>query len=154
MNHGTQTKRMHFLQKTTLIKIGCVVLVGSALSTLVCAQPAIVITPVSLVTSDRVLTNAAGIIQSGRNIFRYDTYGDEAFWGDALQLHQTIQGSRFGGAGPGVSPKTALALGLKVDSDALPPPVLRALVQGQINLDDVAVTLTLLKYDAVVGVKG
>ena len=139
MNHGTQTKRMHFLQKNTVIKIGCVVLVGSALSTLVCAQPAIVITPVSLVTSDRVLTNAAGIIQSGRNIFRYDTYGDEAFWGDALQLHQTIQGSRFGGAGPGVSPKTALALGLKVDSDALPPPVLRALVQGHDTCADASI---------------
>src|SRR5262249_31098721 len=93
-------------------------------------------------------------IHDGRSIFRYDTYGDEAFWGDALQLHQAIQGSRFGGVGPGVSPKTALTLGLKVDSDALPPQVLSALRQGKIHLDDVGVTLTLLKSDAVVGVKG
>ncbi len=89
-----------------------------------------------LVTSDPVLTNAAINIQNGRNLFRYDTYGDEAFPGDALQLHQAIQGSRFGVVGPGVSPKTALALGLKADADALPAKVLNALRKGQIDLDD------------------
>ena len=107
-----------------------------------------------LVTKDPVIKNAAEMIVDGRKIFRFDTYGDEAFWGDALQLHQAIQGSRFGGVGAGVSPKTALALGLKVDSEALPAQVLNQLRKGQVNLDDVAVTLTLLKNDAVVGVKG
>ncbi|HSU55678.1 MAG TPA: hypothetical protein VLT36_16600, partial [Candidatus Dormibacteraeota bacterium] len=130
-----------------IITFGCVAVISSLLTTLVYAQapPA---------PQDPVVTNAAGLIQNGRNIFRYDTYGDEAFWGDALQLHQAIQGSQFGGVGAGVSPKTALALGLKVDSDALPPRVLAKLRQGRIDLDDVGVTLALLKNDAVVGVKG
>ena len=138
---------MHFMKKNVLTSIACMVLAGSAL-TRVYAQSA------PLVTRDALVTNAAVTIEDGRKIFRYDTYGDEAFWGDALQLHQAIQGSQFGGVGPGVSPKTALALGLKVDSDALPPQVLNALRQGKVNLDDAAVTLALLKADAVVGVKG
>jgi hypothetical protein len=136
---------MHFPPKN-IINIGRVI-VASVLTTLVYAQ-------VPLAAQDTVVKNAAALIQNGRNIFRYDTYGDEAFWGDALQLHQAIQGSQFGGVGPGVSPKTALALGLKVDSDALPAQVLAKLRQGQIDLDDVGVTLALLKNDAVVGVKG
>src|SRR5881394_1907132 len=131
----------------TKILIICIVVVGSLLSTLAYAQ-------VALATQDTAINNSATLIQEGRNIFRYDTYGDETFWGDALQLHQAIQGSQFGGVGPGVSPKTALALGLKVDSDALPAQVLAKLRQGQINLDDVGVTLALLKNGAVVGVKG
>src|ERR1041384_5833310 len=138
---------MHFTKKNILTSIACLVLVGSTLTT-VYAQSA------PLVTREVIVTNAAVTIQDGRKIFRYDTYGDEAFWGDALQLHQAIQGSQFGGVGPGVSPKTALALGLKVDADALPAQVLAKLRQGQITLDDVSVTLTLLKNDAVVGVKG
>jgi mono/diheme cytochrome c family protein len=138
---------MHYPQKNILIIIGCVVMAGSVLATPVYAQalPA---------AQDATINHSAALIQEGRNIFRYDTYGDETFWGDALQLHQAIQGSQFGGVGPGVSPKTALALGLKVDSDALPAQVLAKLRQGQINLEDVGVTLTLLKNDAVVGVKG
>lgn len=126
---------------------GCLAAVGSVLTTRVYAQ--------ALPTSqDPVIQNAAALIQEGRHIFRYDTYGDEAFWGDALQLHQAIQGSQFGGVGPGISPKTALALGLKVDSDALPVPVRNQLRKGKIDLDDVRVTLALLENDAVVGVKG
>src|SRR5258706_2997151 len=144
---NTKGKLMHFPQHTILINISCVVVVGSVLTLLVYAQTA-------RAAQDTVLTNATALIQDGRNIFRYDTYGDEAFWGDALQLHQAIQGSQFGGVGPGVSPRTALTLGLKVDSDALPAQVLAKLRQGQIDLDNVGVTLTLLKNDAVVGVKG
>ncbi len=106
-------------------------------------------THAALVTKDPIVKNAANMITDGRNIFRFDTYGDEAFWGDALQLHQAAQGQQFGGV-----PKTALALGLKVYSDALPAKVLSQLKQGKVSLDDVAVTLALLKSDAVVGVKG
>ena len=142
---------MRFIQKNTM-NLGSVVVAGSVLTSPLYAQSSGTNAP--LVTKDPIIKNAAANIEDGRNIFRYDTYGDEAFWGDALQLHQAIQGSRFGGVGPGVSPKTALALGLKVDSDALPTQVLNALRRGQINLDDVAVTLTLLKNNAVVGVKG
>ena len=64
--------------------------------------------------------HAQAMIDEGRKIFRYDTFGSEAFWGDALQLHKAIAGEKNGGIGPGVSPKTALAVGLKVDADALP----------------------------------
>src|SRR5262245_3758110 len=93
-------------------------------------------------------------IADGRSIFRFDTFGDEAFWGDALKLHQAIQGARFGGVGPGVSPRTALAVGLKVDVDALPDSVIAALKRGKVDLDDPATTLLLLRLDAVIGVKG
>ncbi|HVQ29888.1 MAG TPA: hypothetical protein VMV21_09935 [Vicinamibacteria bacterium] len=93
-------------------------------------------------------------IDEGRRTFRFDTFGDEAFWGDALRLHEGIEGSRFGGVGPGVSPKTALAVGLKVDVDALPRSLVRDLKRGKVDLDDPATTLALLRLDAVVGVKG
>ena len=67
-----------------------------------------------------ISNNAQEMLKQGKQVFRYDTFGDEAFWGDALHLHQAIAGEKQGGVGPGVSPKTALAVGLKVDLDALP----------------------------------
>lgn len=104
---------------------------------------------------DRVICqHATRSIDNGRQIFRYDTFGDEAFWGGTLGLHETIQGEQFGGIGPGLSPQTALELGLKVDIDALPRPVIRQLRQGNVDLTDPAVTLLLLKEEAVVGVTG
>ena len=60
------------------------------------------------------------LAQQGKNIFRNDTFGDQDFWGGTLQLHKAIEGAQHGGVGPGVSPATALAVGLKVDQDALP----------------------------------
>ena len=145
---------MHMPKTSTFTNLRWAAVAGCVLGAVICAQTPKAQAQAPLVSADPVITNAAAIIQNGRNIFRRDTYGDEAFWGDALQLHQAIQGSQFGGVGPGVSPKTALALGLKVDSDALPVQVLNALRKGQVNLDEVGVTLTLLKNDAVVGVKG
>jgi hypothetical protein len=65
-----------------------------------------------------------------------------------------VEGSKFGGVGPGLSPANALALGLKVDAQALPPTLLSQLTSGQVNLNDPGVTLTLLKMQAVVGVTG
>jgi hypothetical protein len=100
------------------------------------------------------LRNARNMFLEGQETFRYDTFGDEAFWGDQLQLHQAIQGEQFGGVGPGVSPATALAVGLKVDVDALPPNLIQRLKRGRVDLDDPAVTLALLELDAVVGVTG
>ncbi len=97
---------------------------------------------------------AARMLRDGRQTFRFDTFGDEAFWGDTLHLHQAIAGDKFGGVGPGVSPKTALAVGLKVDVDALPPTLVSRLRSGRVDLDNPATTLELLKLDAVVGVKG
>lgn len=101
-----------------------------------------------------VRQNVRQMMKEGKQTFRFDTFGDRAFWGDTLHLHQAIEGAKFGGVGPGVSPKTALAVGLKVDSDALPQTVITALKQGQVNLNDPAVTLALLKLNAVVGVTG
>src|SRR5262249_14304858 len=74
-----------------------------------------------------VEANSSQMIAAGRKTFRFDTFGDEAFWGDTLRLHQAIEGAALGGVGPGVSPATALAVGLKVDSDALPASVIQAL---------------------------
>ncbi|HXS78692.1 MAG TPA: hypothetical protein VN818_00350 [Gammaproteobacteria bacterium] len=100
-----------------------------------------------------VWQNAAQQIAHGRNTFRFDTFGDEDFWGGALRLHQAIAGAANGGVGPGLSPKAALGLGLKVDARALSPPLVQALRAGRVNLDDPAVTLALLKRNAVVGVR-
>src|SRR5437773_1921905 len=98
--------------------------------------------------------NGQRMMREGRRTFRFDTFGDEAFWGGALQLHRSIAGEKNGGVGPGVTPKTALAVGLKVDLDALPPTLQLQLKAGQVNLDDPATTLALLKLNAVVGVSG
>jgi hypothetical protein len=98
--------------------------------------------------------NARRMLDEGKQTFRFDTFGDEAFWTDALQLHRAIAGAANGGVGPGVSPATALAVGLKVDTDALPQSLISQLKHGRVNLDDPATTLALLKLNAVVGVKG
>jgi hypothetical protein len=97
---------------------------------------------------------AQQLFAQGREIFRFDTFGDETFWGDALQLHRAIEGEALGGVGPGVSPRTALAVGLKVDSAALPHSLKKDLAAGRVDLDDPATTLALLKLNAVVGLKG
>ena len=93
-------------------------------------------------------------VAQGRHTFRFDTFGDEAFWGEMLKLHQAIEGSKFGGVGPGITPNTALALGLKVDVDALPHDVQEKLKHGTISLDDPATTLALLRLNAVLGITG
>jgi mono/diheme cytochrome c family protein len=98
--------------------------------------------------------NAADMFVQGRHIFRFDTFGDQAFWGDSLKLHKAIEGSKLGGVGAGVSPSTALAVGLKVDVDALPASLIQELKAGQVNLNDPATTLALLKLNSVLGVTG
>jgi hypothetical protein len=111
--------------------------------------------PGQLAGFDRAITaNNTKMINDGRQIFRYDTFGDEAFWGDTIHLHQAIAGSANGGVGGGVSPKTALAAGLKVDADALPAAVVQGVQNGTISLDDPKTTLALLQLNAVVGVTG
>ena len=86
--------------------------------------------------------------------FRYATFGDQDFWGGTLKLHKAIEGQKLGGVGPGVDPATALAVGLKVDEDALPPSLIAALKAGKVNLKDPAVTVALLKLNAVLGITG
>ncbi|WP_437656321.1 hypothetical protein [Sorangium sp. So ce1182] len=89
--------------------------------------------------------NARRLLERGREIFRFDTFGDEQFWGGELRLHEAIAG---------VTPAQALGLGLKVDADALPPRLRDQIARGRADLDDPAVTLRLLRLDAVVGVTG
>jgi hypothetical protein len=89
--------------------------------------------------------NAERMLAEGRQTFRFDTFGGEAFWGGQLRLHEAIAQA---------SPRAALGLGLKVDVEALPPSLVRDLQKGRVNLDDPAVTRALLKLNAVVGVTG
>ena len=103
---------------------------------------------------DPIADNAKAMLDQGRKIFRFDTFGDEAFWGTTLKLHQAIAGAKQGGVGPGISPKTALAVGLKVDADALPQSVVDALKNGTIDLNDPASTQALLNLNAIVGITG
>jgi hypothetical protein len=106
-------------------------------------------------SADRLIVqHAQQMIEQGRQIFRYDTFGSEAFWGDSLQLHKAIAGSKNGGVGGGVSPKAALSVGLKVDADALPAALKQQIKDGKVDLDDPATTVALLKLKSVVGVTG
>jgi mono/diheme cytochrome c family protein len=82
---------------------------------------------------------------NGQAIFRFDTFGDEQLWTDVLRMHEVIAT---------VSPRTALSVGLKVDVEALPASVIDALRNGEVNLDDPAVTIELLRLNAVVGIAG
>jgi hypothetical protein len=102
----------------------------------------------------KIINNSRQMISEGRQIFRFDTYGDQSFWGNTLLLHKAIEGTKFGGVGPGVSPAAVAALGLKIDIDALPQSTVDGLKAGQVNLNDPAVTLALLKLNAVLGVTG
>ena len=86
------------------------------------------------------------LVQQGQQVFRYETFGDESFWTDVLQMNKVIEN--------GVSPKTALAVGLKVDAAALPAAVVAGIQDGSISLDDPQSTLALISLNAVVGVKG
>jgi len=94
------------------------------------------------------------LIAEGQHIFRFDTFGDEDFWSGLLHIDKAILGEKNGGYGPGVSPLTALSVGLKVDASALPPEVVEGIKSGAIKLDDPLTTVELLKLNAVVGVKG
>src|SRR5215211_1956364 len=95
-----------------------------------------------------VQTQATRLVNQGRQIFRFDTFGSEKFWGGSLKLHRAVAGAANGGVGPGLSPRAALGVGLKVDVDALPPELQQALQRGEVDLDDTAVTLALLKLQA------
>ena len=106
------------------------------------------------VGNDRAINDtSARLLKQGREVFRFETFGDEAWWTDTIQLHRAIEGENHGGVGGGVSPATALSVGLKVDIDAIPKKIQNAIARGAVDLNDPAVTLALLQLDAVVGVK-
>ena len=100
-----------------------------------------------------VTENANEMMEKGKAVFRFETFGDEVFWTDKLQLHKVIADKGAGGTGEGLSPKKALELGLKVDLDVLPKVLKMQIREGKL-LNDVDLTLTLLKLNAVVGVVG
>jgi mono/diheme cytochrome c family protein len=105
-------------------------------------------TPAGTPTGSESVTDdmSAENVAAGQQIFRFDTFGDEQFWTDTARMHEVIQKS--------VSPATALSVGLKVDAEAIPAEVAAAIKAGKVNLNDPATTVTLLKLNAVVGVKG
>ncbi|HEY4647925.1 MAG TPA: hypothetical protein VIG95_02420 [Gemmatimonadales bacterium] len=86
------------------------------------------------------------LVAQGKDIFRFDTFGDESFWTDTLRIHDVITSA--------VDPTTALSVGLKVDAAALPAAVVQGIQDGSISLTDPATTVALLKLNAVVGLTG
>ena len=98
--------------------------------------------------------NSRRLFSEGREIFRHDTFGSEAFWGAKLQLHRAIAGQQLGGIGAGLTARQALQVGLKVDAGKLTRILAEAIKGGSVSLDRVETTLELLRADAVVGVKG
>ena len=95
---------------------------------------------------DDAAARHAALVAEGQQIFRFDTFGDEAKWTDTLRMHEVIRTA--------VDPTTALAVGLKVDAEALPAAVVAGIQNGSISLTDPATTVALLKLNAVVGLKG
>ena len=115
-----------------------------------CARPTIAAacdgTPTSDGYGDRLRPLDPALVAQGKDIFRHDTYGNEVFWTDTARMHEVITSA--------VSPQVALSVGLKVDADALPQAVKDAIAAGQVDLDDPATTVTLLKLHSVVGLHG
>jgi mono/diheme cytochrome c family protein len=111
--------------------------------------------PVSVAPFDaRIRANAQQMLDEGRETFRFDTFGDEAYWTDGLGLDRAIAGTKNGGVGAGVSPKTALSLGLKVDMDVLPAALVDQIKANKVDLNDPATTIALIKLKSVLGVVG
>ena len=100
----------------------------------------------SMIDRDAALAKPPGEGPSGKEIFRFHTYGDEQLWTDQLRMHEVIESS--------IDPLTALSVGLKVDVDALPAEVRQAILIGEVDLTDPATTVALIGLDAVVGVVG
>src|SRR5688500_17833914 len=129
--------------KITGRKAIALVLIGSALTSLNgCGRN----DAAPIDTARGVVAVTPDPIEAGKQTFRFETFGNEQFWTDTARMHEVIQQS--------VSPATALKVGLKVDADAIPPDVAAAIKEGKVDLNSPATTLTLLKLNAVVGVKG
>jgi hypothetical protein len=147
--NGCGQEVVHVMKRIRLL--GAVVTVLGTLAVLKCASPSSPPAPNTppapqsnkLVASAE--SNSPVVITQGEQIFRFDTFGDEDFWGGQLQLHQAVSQ---------LTPKQALGLGLKIDSTALTGDQRASLVNGTLNLDDPNVTVALVLEDAVVGVKG
>jgi hypothetical protein len=119
---------------------------GGLLVSLVLAAPGATPAPESSPAQEMVASELQARLSGsfdGLATFRFDTFGDEQLWTDVLRMHEVVQT---------LPPSAALGVGLKVDVEALPPAIVAALAAGQVDLEDPAVTLELLRLDAVVGV--
>jgi hypothetical protein len=103
---------------------------------------------------DESRSNAMRMYDEGQRVFRDDTFGSEAFWGDTLKLHLAILGEKQGGVGPGISPKDALKLGLKVDQGRMPKAAIEMIKKESLSLEKPETTVALLKANAVIGITG
>ncbi|MEO8908727.1 MAG: c-type cytochrome [Gemmatimonadaceae bacterium] len=99
-----------------------------------------------VIACSNITGSSPQLVAQGKSIFRFDTFGDETFWTDTLRMHEVIQSA--------VDPTTALSVGLKVDTDSLPAAVVQGIQNGTISLTNPATTVTLIRLNAVVGVKG
>ena len=95
---------------------------------------------------DNSAAEQAALVAQGKQIFRFDTFGDETQWTDTLRMHEVIRSA--------VDPTTALSVGLKVDAEALPAAVVTGIQNGSVDLKSPGTTVALLKLNAVVGLKG
>jgi len=123
--------------------------VGGVSFSLACRDSNEPVTPTSPRADETSAVTAAmnpALVEQGKTIFRFDTFGDETFWTDTLRMHEVIRTS--------VSPNMALGVGLKVDADALPPSVKAGILNKTIDLDAPATTVVLLELGAVVGLVG
>lgn len=134
--------------------INSIIILGlSIIVVLSCTKERIKIETVTETVTDTLNLDPV-LVAEGKETFRFDTFGDEDFWSGVLHIDKAILGESNGGYGAGVSPVTALAVGLKVDAEALPQEVVAAISAGEVDLEDPATTVELLRLNAVVGVKG
>ena len=111
-----------YLSSTTVV-IGIVLFVISISQFIQCTQSSTAQQKTEQDKEDATLANATKMLEEGKQTFRFETFGDESYWTDALQLNKAIAGEKHGGIGAGLSPKAALAAGLKVDMDVIPADV-------------------------------
>ena len=136
-------------------------LVAAVLALTACHSPAPAETPQNMAVKQApeesyqhaIDDNAKKMLERGRDVFRDETFGSEHFWGDKLHLHEVIAGEKHGGTGQGLSPRTALAVGLRVDFGRVPSAIGSVIKGGTLSFEDPENTNNLLKHDAVVGVK-
>jgi mono/diheme cytochrome c family protein len=136
-------------------------IIAGALLLVACKSPAPAETPQNVAVKQApeesyqksIDDSAKKMLERGRDVFRDETFGSEQFWGDKLRLHEVIAGEKHGGTGQGLTPRTALALGLRVDFGRVPSALGDVIKGGTLSFDDAENTNNLLKHDAVVGVK-
>ncbi|MDQ3516854.1 MAG: hypothetical protein M3466_00430 [Gemmatimonadota bacterium] len=81
----------------------------------------------------------------GREVFRFETFGNERFFTDALRLPA-------GMVAAAVTPRQLLALGVSIDIEAVPAAIRALLTSAPASvLDDPAMTIALINANSAVG---